>query len=116
MGIIYETYENMSRLPKPKPYKVGGTYYGGTQLFSSRGCHLDLLENDNYQSYDSYCGTRTDYIHLWGLRICGAYDTDCSLKLTKFLKDNREQLIKEGFSVIDDYGTNFSVYGVAVRK
>jgi hypothetical protein len=115
LDVFRETYEELGKLPKPDTYKVGGTYYGGTQIFRSVGNHLDLIEDKPYSSYDSYCGFSTDYSHMWGIRIGGAYGLDSYDGLRKFLKDNGQQLTGAGYAIIDDYGSNFSVYGIAIR-
>ena len=46
--VIDDFYKEMLKIEKPKNYKVGGTYYGGTQLFSSVGNHLDKLDDEDY--------------------------------------------------------------------
>ena len=115
LAVFQETYEELKRLPKPNTYKVGGTYYGGTQLFNSVGNHLDLIEDKPYSSYDSYCHYSTNYSHMWGIRIGGAYKLDSYKYLRDFIKDNRQQLKDAGYAIIDDYGSNFSVYGIAIR-
>lgn len=115
LSVFQETYEELQKLPKPNNYKVGGTYYGGTQLFSSVGNHLDLIEDKPYSSYDSYCHYSTNYSHMWGIRIGGAYELDSYKDLRSFLKDSRQQLTDAGYTIIDDYGSNFSVYGIALR-
>lgn len=109
-------YEELKRLPKPESYRLGGTFYGSKELFSSVGNHLELLEDTPYSSYDSYCHYSTDYPHMWGLKIGGAYSSSAHSVLKKFLDDNRDELFKAGFTIIDDYGTNFSTYGIAVRE
>jgi hypothetical protein len=103
--IVLRTYDKLEAKPRPKPYKIGGTYYGSTQLFSSVGNHLDLIDNEPYAQCSS----------MWGIRIGGAYELDDYEELRDFLKENRKELLKEGYCIIDDYGTNFSVYGIGIR-
>ena len=111
--IVLNTYDELKAKPKPKPYKIGGTYYGSTQLFSSVGDHLDLIDDESYISY-GYGGS-TKYSSIWGIRIGGVYELDDYKELRDFLKENRKELLKEGYCIIDDYGTNFSVYGIGIR-
>jgi hypothetical protein len=115
LAVFQETYESLMKLPKPEPYRIGGTYYGGTQLFSSVGNHLDMIEDKPYSSYDSYCKFSTNYSHMWGIKIGGAYKLDSYNYLRKFMNDNRQQLTDAGYAIIDDYGSNFSIYGIAIR-
>ena len=115
---IVGTYEKLETLPRPASYKIGGEYFGGTQLFKSVGNMLDLIKGESYIQYDG-CGTSTQYQELFGIRIGGAYKDSESRKLidalTKKLVNSRTELMSEGFVVVDDYGTNFSVIGIARR-
>lgn len=116
MELVDKTYEKIKELPKPEKSKIGGTYYGSTQLFSSVGNHLDLIEDSLYDQR-SYGGGTTRY-NLYGIRIGGAYNPHTSGildELKAFLKENREKIFKEGLAIIDDYGTNFSVIGLGYR-
>ena len=110
---ISDIYDELKALPKPEPYSIGGTYYGSTQLVSSVGDHCDQLKGEPYTSYGYGCNI--NYKAIYGIRLGGAYKTDIIKKLTSFLDENREDLLKEGWALIKDYGTNFSVYGIAER-
>ena len=110
---IWETYIAISNLPQPKAYKLGGTYYGSTQLFKSVGNMLDPINGESYTSY-GYCGS-TNYGELWGIRIGGAYDTSLTKELRDFLYEEKEKIFAAGWAIINDYGTNFSVIGIAQR-
>lgn len=107
-------YECLRKLPKPQPYKVGGTYYGGTQLFSSVGCHLDLIQGEQYTSYGYGCNIQ--YEELYGIRLGGAYKTDIQKELVEYLRKNAETIKANGWELINDYGTNFSTIGIAKRR
>ena len=110
---VNETYEELKKLPTPKPERIGGTYYGSTQLFSRVGNHLDLIQGQPYISY-GYGGS-TDYSQMWGIRIGGAYKEEKHKELMAFIWKNKQALFDEGYAIIDDYGTNFSTYGIAKR-
>ena len=112
-ALIRKVYASLEKLPKPQSGRIGGTYYGGTQLFSSVGNHLDLLEGEPYTSYGY--GWNINYSSIYGIRLGGAYKTDVISELSDFLYDNAKELASEGWSVINDYGTNFSTYGIARR-
>lgn len=111
---IVEAYEKLNELPKPDAYKIGGTYYGSTQLYKSVGNMLDLIEDEPYTQH-SY-GYNLRYKHLWGIRIGGAYkgeDVDIILRSLKdALRENVPELGKIGCGMVNDYGTNYSVIGV----
>ena len=110
--VVNKTYDELKAKPRPKPYKIGGTYYGSTQLFSSVGNDLELIDDRPYISY-GYGGS-TQYSSIWGIRIGGAYKLDDYKELREFMKENKEQLFKD-FYIINDYGTNYSVYGIGIR-
>ena len=114
---IFDAYEKLKQLPKPESYRIGGTYYGSTQLYSSVGNMLDLIEGGSYTSY-SY-SSRTNYSELYGVRIGGAYSGDSvreiKNELRDFIKEHRQEIFDAGWAIIDDFGTNFSVIGVAWR-
>lgn len=106
-------YEQMNKLPKPERTQIGGTYYGGTQLFSSVGNHLDLLDGEPYTSYGYGCNINYDAIY--GIRIGGAYKTSLVDDLKDYLNEHKEEINSAGYTIIADYGTNFSTYGIARR-
>lgn len=109
--IIRKYYEDWSKLPTPEPYQIGGTYYGRTELFSSVGNHMELVEDGRHTSY-GYGGINTHYVKAFYIRIGGAYKIS-----TKELKE--ELLAITGgyyvhdtkLGIIDNYGTNYSVIG-----
>ena len=110
---IREIYEELKKLPKPERTQIGGTYYGSTQLFSSVGNHLALIDDE---TYTKYCyGGSVHYNHLWGIRIGGAYKEDLHKELMNFIRENAEEIHKKGYSIIEDYGTNYCTYGIALR-
>jgi hypothetical protein len=111
-----ETFDKLNSLPRPTSRKIGGTYYGGTQLFSSVGNHLDVIDEEPYQKRDSYTGIYTRYEKIWALRIGGAFDLDDYREYRNFIKEHKDMLAEEGYSIVDEYGTNFGVYGVGIRK
>ena len=110
---IWDTYIELSNFPQPKAYKLGGTYYGSTQLFSSVGNMLDPINGEPYISY-GYGGS-THYKELWGIRIGGAYKTELTKELRQYLQEVRQTIFDAGWAIIDNYGTNFSVIGIARR-
>ena len=110
------TFEKLNSLPRPLSHKVGGTYYGGTQLFTSVGNHLDLIDGEPYEQRDSYTGIRFQYKKVWALRIGGAFDLDDYAEYRKFIREHRDALNNEGYGVVDNYGSNFGVYGVGIRE
>ena len=112
---LVDTYEKLRLLPKPTSYRVGGEYYGSTQLFRTVGNMLDIIEGDSYIQY-SY-GTSTQYRHLFGIKIGGAYKDIESRELIENLRQkliaNRSEITGMGYTIVDDYGTNFNVIGIA---
>ena len=108
--VIDDFYKEMLKIEKPKNYKVGGTYYGGTQLFSSVGNHLDKLDDEDY-----YNATyRIQYVHTFGVRVGGAYEVSSALReVEKKLMDimgcryDNDTYI----GIFYNYGTNFSTIG-----
>lgn len=110
---IEKTYENLKALPKPERYQIGGTYYGSTELYSSVGNHLELSIGQSYISYE-YGGV-FEYSKMWGIIVGSAYKTDQTKKLMEFIREHKEELFREGYAIIDDYGTNYCAYGIAKR-
>lgn len=109
-GVLEKHYVKLKELPKPEATRIGGTYYGSTQLFSSVGNHLDLKSGVGHRSYD-YCGY-TDYHNTTILRIGGAYKVSIKEIVDELAavlggRYNREC----GLYIIDDYGTNYSTVG-----
>ena len=110
---IWDTYIELSNLPQPKSYRLGGTFYGGTELYRSVGNMLDPINGEPYTSY-GYGGS-THYDELWGIRIGGAYDTELKQELRSYIREVRQTIFDAGWAIVDDYGTNFSVIGIARR-
>lgn len=111
--VLKEHYEKLKKLPKPESRKIGGTYYGSTQIFSSVGNHLDLEENTSHISY-GYAGCNTQYVNATILRVGGAYKEFSRKEIEDKLKEIMggkfyDSETKTG--IISDYGTNFSVIG-----
>lgn len=111
INLICNTYEELKKLPRPEAYKMGGTFYGSTELFTSVGNMLELIEGEPYISHEY--GGDVKFPELWGIRIGGAYKEDISKKLKEFLKEHEQEFRDEGYSYINKYGTNFSVIGIA---
>jgi hypothetical protein len=108
---IYNVYNELKELPKPSTKRIGGTYYGSTQLFSSVGNHLDLIEDEDYTSY-GYGGSTTRY-HCYYIRYGGAYGyPDCIKNLKNYIREHAAELRERKYTMIDDYGTNFSTIGI----
>lgn len=110
---INKAFGLLQEIPKPNDYKIGGTYYGSTQLFSSVGNHLELIEDEPYTSYNHYGST--NYNHLFGIRIGGAYKEKITEKLMDYIKEHKQEVFDAGWCIVNDYGTKFSVYGIAKR-
>lgn len=115
---INSSYKQLCSLPKPDTYRVGGTYYGSTQLYSSRGNMVEILKNCDYMSYGYGCNTY--YSTIYALKVGGAYTNNDEYwiirkKLKQFIDEHRQEIFAAGWAIIDDYGTNFSVYGIARR-
>lgn len=115
--VLYKTYDELSKLPKPHRYEIGGTYYGATQLFSSVGNHLEMVENCNHTSYESY-GINTNYKDAFIIRIGGAYKFSTAQMVTELVGILGGRYDKNSnIGIITDYGTNYSVigFGTVVR-
>ena len=108
-ALIADLYARAREWDKPDTYKLGGTYYGGTQLFAMVGNDLELIDGGQHTSYDY--GGRTNYKDVYAIRIGGAYVAGKELGE---LSDKLVLLMRQGgdFAVIDDHGTNFSVVGI----
>lgn len=104
--IINKYFQDLSKMPKPEKRQIGGTYYGATQLFSSVGNHLEIVEGRHI----SYCyGTNIYYKDVYALRVGGTYGFSSSPmvnELKEILGDNSD------WKLINDYGTNFSTIGI----
>ena len=74
---------------------------------------MDLIEDEPYTSYDYYGST--NYNHLFGIRIGGAYKEKITKDLMDYIKEHKQEVFDAGWCIIDDYGTNFSVCGIAKR-
>jgi len=109
-GVLEKYYQELQKLPKPEATRIGGTYYGSTQLFSSVGNHLELKSGINHTSYGYGCNT--NYHDATILRIGGAYH----YSIRPIVEELKEVLGgtyngEYRFGIIDDYGTNFSTVG-----
>ncbi len=113
LSVRDRAYERLKGLPKPKSRTIGGTFYGSTEMISKVGNQLDLINGEQHVSYGAYSSTQ--YTCLWGIRIGGTYGLSEYEELRSFLKKNRAEILSEGYAIIDDYGTNFSVYGIAKK-
>ena len=113
--ILLKYYNEYSKIPKPKSGKVGGTYYGSTELFQSIGNHLEFLEDVEHTVYDY--GGSTNYKHCYLLKIGGAY----KISRKEIYEELRETLGGKGYvpelnlCLIDKYGTNYSVIGFGYK-
>ena len=114
--ILYKYYDKLSNLPKPEQTKIGGTYYGSTELFSSVGNQLEIDEDCCYTQY-GYAGIKTNYTNAYIIRIGGAYNfstTEIVKELVDVLGGRYDSDSRVG--IIDVYGTNFSTVGFGVSK
>lgn len=110
--IIDKYFQNLSKIEKPQASKIGGTYYGSTELISSVGNHLEIFEG-NHNSY--FCGMVTRYKDVYGIRIGGAYKfypSDIVNELKAILGEDTE------YKIFCDIGTNYSSigFGKIVRR
>lgn len=114
---IKYTYENLKMLPKPDESKFVSQYYGSTPLYSVQGNMLDLLWDEPYTvTYPSdWGGGRSHYRHAWAIRVGGAYKQDATKYLMEFIEAHKQEIFDAGYAIIDQYGTNFCVYGIARR-
>lgn len=104
-AVIDKYYQNLSKIEKPKSSKIGGTYYGSTELISSVGNHLEIVEGNHI----SYCyGSNIYYKDVYGIKIGGAYKFSPSL-ITNELKEILGT--DTDWKIICDCGTNYSTIG-----
>ena len=109
--IIQKYYNEYKSLPKPNATKIGGTYYGSTELFSSVGNMLELIENGYHISH-GYAGINTRYKNACYIRIGGAYSISTKVLYDELIAVAGSDCVKETrLGIINDYGTNFSVIG-----
>ena len=115
-NVIHEIYDELLQLPKPQQYRIGGTYYGSTELHQSVGNHLNLLEDSKYTIVE-YGGFRKHYNHVFGIRIGGAYKISFNDLLNRLLSvtDNK-YCLEDNLEIFYEYGTNFSVMGYGIRE
>lgn len=103
--VIDKYYQNLAKIEKPKTSKIGGIYYGSTELISSVGNHLDIVTG-NHNSY--FCGMTTRYKDVYGIRIGGAYKfspSEIVNELKSILGENTD------YKIFCDIGTNYSTIG-----
>ena len=114
---LNNSYEALCKLPRVDAYTMGGTYYGSTQLYSRAGNMIDLVKNQPYTSYGYGCNT--NYRTSFYLRVGGACNSEqhkaIIKKFRQFIDEHRQEIFAAGWAIIDDYGTNFSCYGIARR-
>lgn len=114
--VLRSFFDEVSKLDKPQQERIGGTYYGGTQLFSHVGNMLEYIEDGHYTKY-SYGNIRTNYEHVYAVKIGGAYKVSTTAlvkELSAILGGyyNRDM----GIGIIDDFGTNFSFVGFGIIR
>lgn len=111
-AVIDKHYQELLKIEKPKPGKIGGTYYGSTELISSVGNHLEIFEG-NHNSY--FCGMVTRYKDVYGIRIGSAYQFSPS----EIINELKAVLIEDTeWNIFCDIGTNYSNigFGKIVRR
>lgn len=114
--ILREYYKKIKQLPKPESYQIGGTFYGATEIFSTVGNCLEMVENGMHISYGYAC-SRTIYKNACFLKIGSAYKyplREIEKDLEKVLGTRYNYETKIG--LICDRGTNYSVIGFGVIK
>lgn len=110
---IKDTYESLKNEPVPESYSQLDSYYGSRPLYTTKGNMLELIEDGPVEVY-SY-GTTFNYKHAWVIKIGGAYNSDATKYLRDYIKAQREQIFNAGYAIIDSYGTNYCLYGIAKR-
>ena len=131
--LVSETYIALEKIEKPDSYSIGGTYYNSTELRSSVGNMLEIIEREWYTSYEYVSSTN---YYIWSaLKIGGAYEKveeakniieNFRIELQKLKKDVDEldDMIKKypyiakiiGFKryhhILDTDGTNWTLHGL----
>ena len=119
LHFIYKAYDDVKKIPKPDEYKVGGTYYGGTELHSVYSNELKLIDGGHCEIASVSGGVRY-YEHGWAIKIGGAYDFHdvypAVKKLKSFLEEYAEELHEDGFDVLDAEFPGYYMYGIAERR
>ncbi len=114
---LNSSYEELCKLPKAEAYNMGGRYYGATQMYARVGNMINLVKNQPYTSYGYGCNI--NYKTSYYLRIGGACSSEqhraIIMKFKKFIDEHKQEIFDAGWAIIDDYGTNFSCYGIARR-
>lgn len=104
--IVDRYLKELKNVEKPEKYQYGGTYHGSTELLTSVGNHLEIVQGNHI----SYCyGTNIYYKDVYALRVGGAYkfsSTPMVNELKEILSDSSE------WKLINDYGTNYSTIGI----
>lgn len=114
--LLHKTYDKAKNLPKPDTYKVGGTYYGGTELHDVYDNDLKLIEN-GYCQVPTPTGSLWPYEHAWVLKIGGAYPvSEITNELRNFLNYNKLKFKQAGFTVITTYGSGYCLFGIGKIK
>lgn len=108
-ALIDQFFDELKKMPKPESERIGGTYYGSTQIYSSVGNMLDRVDG-SYQRYDSYSGMRADYKNVYAIRVGGAYKVGESIK--QLTAEIRSAVLNTPYVLLYDWGTNFSVVGI----
>lgn len=104
--VVDKYFQDLSKMEKPNTSKIGGTYYGSTELISSVGNHLEIVEGRHI----TYCyGSNIQYKDVYAIRIGGAYKFSPSV-ITEELKAILGTDITD-WRIISDIGTNYSTIG-----
>ena len=116
--LVEESRENLAALPKREAYGIGGTYYGSAEIVSSVGNVLEVLKDRPYVCHGY--GSSSRYDDVFALKVGGTYRDARSMGVVKKLRDfidaNRWEIFSAGWVIVNDVGTNFSVYGIAKRN
>ena len=124
-ALVDSVYEELKKLPKPEASETGGEYYGGTQLFRHHSNVLELITSYQHTKRDSYDTSRY-YPNVYCIKIGGAYGYKDYIDILKPLLNAFDYksspwggtsidlfIDNTVCSLIADYGSNYSVYGVA---
>jgi hypothetical protein len=125
-SLVDVIYDELKSAYKPEEGSIGGEYYGSSELRRQRGNSLEIVTS--YVTPGSYYEPSREYVDCYAVKVGGSYERSIYKDALDDLKATFNYRVVSGWgrsdnivtsdgyevSLINRYGTNFSVYGINV--
>lgn len=125
-SLVDVIYDELKSSDKPEEGSIGGEYYDSSELRRQRGNILEIVTS--YATPDSYYEPSREYRDCYAVKVGGAYERSIYKDALDDLRAAFNYRVVSGWgrsdsvvtsdgyevSLMNRYGTNFSVYGINV--